>query len=348
MLPGGTYNVNYDEDIAIIRTRLQWGLTVGGLILLFTFPLYVPTSLVAFGLTTGIAVISVLGLQILTGYCGQISVGQAALMAVGAQTAAVLGTRLGVPFLPAILCAALMSGLIGLVFGLPSLKVKGFYLLMVTLAGHYIIIWTIWHLPALTGGPHGMVIPYPILGNIELATNRELYYLIMAFMVAAIFLAKNIARTKAGRAFVAVRDNDIAAEGLGISIYWYKLLAFFICSCFAGVAGALYGYYSHWVGTELFPLTDAIWYLGMIIVGGMGSITGAVVGALFIKGLEYLIIVAGPMLAATFPTIADQTFAVAQMALALVIILFLVLEPRGIYHRWEVFKTYYRLWPLPY
>ena len=205
MLPCGTYPGSYQEDIAVVRTRLQWGLLIAGLALLFCLPLFTDLRWMSFINITMIYIIAVLGLNILTGYCGQISIGHAAFMAVGAYTSAILVTKLGFPFWVALPCAGIMAGLVGLIFGLPSLRVKGFYLVLATLAAQFIIMWVIMRIRFLTGGYAGIKVPRPELGGIVFDTDQSYFYIIAVLLVIMTFLAKNIVRTKVGRAFIAIR-----------------------------------------------------------------------------------------------------------------------------------------------
>jgi branched-chain amino acid transport system permease protein len=342
-LPSGTFQESYAQDMAIFRTKTHWVLLFILLLLVFTVPLYASNRLLTILTIMGITIISVHGLNILTGYCGQISIGHAGFMAVGGYTSAILTATLGWSFWAAFPCAAIAAGLAGLIFGLPSLKIKGFYLIMATIASHFIIIWTILQLYSLTGGADGMSVPRPEIGGYVLKSKGSYYFLVMIIACLATFLAKNIVRTRAGRAFVAIRDNDLAAEVMGINLWTYKLLAFFIGCVFAGAAGSLLVHYYAFASVDQFPFINSVWYLGMLIVGGMGSTAGAIFGAVSLKTLDEIVTMLGP-----FFSTAIAPPAAAAMALitrGLVIILFLIFEPRGLAHRWEIVKSYYRLWP---
>jgi branched-chain amino acid transport system permease protein len=342
-LPCGTFSENYAEDMAILRTKAHWVLLFAFLIFLFTCPLFFSDRMLTILTIIGITIISVLGLSILTGYCGQISLGHAGFMAVGAYTSGVLCAKLGWSFWAALPCAALAAGLVGLVFGLPSLKIKGFYLVMATIAAQFIIVWVIIQLRSITGGADGLAVPRPAIGNFVFRSKSSYFYLVMIIACLATFLALNIIRTRAGRAFVAVRDNDVAAEVMGINLWTYKLMAFFIGCVYAGVAGSLLVHYVAFATLDQFPFMNSVWYLGMLIVGGMGSITGAIFGAVSLKFLDELVIIAGPILSAV---VAAQAAASLSLIMrGLVIIIFLIFEPRGLVHRWEMIKTYFRLWP---
>jgi len=347
--PSGYFNVNYNQDMAIVRTHLQWALLLGFLAFLAVIPLFLSNSLLHIINLMGITLILVLGLNLLTGYAGQISLGQAAFMAVGAYVSALLGGKAGLPFLLALPMSGAVAGLLGLILGLPSLRLKGFYLALATLSANVIILWVLAHSEAL-GGTAGLNLPQASIGPVTFYSRLSWYYLILPVTVIMVFLAKNIARSKAGRAFVAIRDNDVAASIMGISLYRYKLMAFLIACFFAGVSGSLFGYYYGRLTPEMFTVFDSVWFVGMIIVGGMGSTMGSVFGVVFLRGLEQALTVLAPALGGLVKAAGSATF-VSGMELILfgvVIVVFLVFEPRGLAHRWELTKASYRLWPFGY
>jgi branched-chain amino acid transport system permease protein len=348
-LPCGTRNYNYGRDMAIVRTKTHWALLIVFLVLLFTAPLYFSNYWLGVCNLIGITLIAALGLNILVGYCGQLSIGHAGFIAVGAYTAAILTNRLEFPFIAGLICAGLIAGIVGLIFGIPSVRVKGFYLAITTIAAQFIIIWVINHW-ALTGGFTGIKVPYASIGGYEFRTEASQFYLIIVIAALGTFFAKNLARTKIGRAFIAIRDNDLAAEVMGINLLYYKLLAFFIGCFFAGIAGALL---AHWIGflnAEQFSLTESILYIGMIIIGGLGTTLGPILGVVFIRVLQQVLTVElVPFLEGTLTTMpAGFATGVTPMLFGLVIVLFLILEPRGLAHRWALFKAAYRLWPFSY
>jgi branched-chain amino acid transport system permease protein len=339
----GTFQENYAQDMAIFHTKLHWGMLLLFLILLFTCPLFFSDRILTIMTMIGIAIISVHGLNILTGYCGQISIGHVGFMAVGAYISAVLCTKLGWSFWIALPCAGLGAGIAGLIFGLPSLKIKGFYLIMATIAAHFIIIWIILQLYNITGGPDGLAVPKPKIGSFVLKSKASYFYLVATIACLATLLTKNIVRTRAGRAFVAIRDNDLAAEVMGISLWSYKLQAFFIGCVYAGIAGALLVHYYGLASVDQFPFMDSVWYLGMLIVGGMGNTLGAIFGAVSLKLLDEMVTIVGPILSKAVA--AQAAASLALIMRGLIIALFLIFEPRGLAHRWEIFKAYRRLWP---
>jgi branched-chain amino acid transport system permease protein len=348
-MPCGVRNYNYAQDMAIVRTRTQWGLLIGFLIVLFTAPLYLSNYWLSVFNLIGVTLIAATGLNILVGYCGQLSIGHAGFIAVGAYTSAVLTNRFDMPFLVGLISAGLLSGLVGLIFGLPSVRVKGFYLAITTIAAQFIIIWVINHW-GITGGFLGITVPYASIGGLVFRTRFSQFYLIMVVVAIVVLIAKNLARTKVGRAFIAIRDNDLAAEVMGVNLLYYKLLAFFIGCFLAGVAGALLAHTTYSLNPEQFSFNDSILYIGMIIIGGLGTTIGPILGVVFIRLLQqFLTVNLVPFLEKSF-TMLPSGFAsgVTPMLFGLVIILFLVLEPRGLAHRWSLFKAEYRLWPFSY
>lgn len=348
MLPCGTLNETYGQDISVIRTRLQWLLTILALILLLTVPLFASHYVVSLANKIAITIIAVLGLQLVMGYCGLISFGQVAFMAVGAYTSAILTSSLGWPFWAALPTSGIAAGLAGVIGGAPSLRIKGFYLALATLAIHYIVAWLVLHLD-ITGGTAGLHVPAPAVGNFAFDTEERMFYIILPLMLLMTYFAKNLTRHRAGRAFVAIRDNDLAAEVMGINLYYYKLLAFFIACFYAGIAGSLLAHWYLVVHPEQFLMSDALFFIGMLIIGGLGSITGVFFGAIFVSLLDEGVMLASPVLAAAFPAIGTHPAASLSVSIfGLVIILFLIYEPRGLAHRWEIFKASYRLYPFAY
>ncbi|MGA2464944.1 MAG: branched-chain amino acid ABC transporter permease [Thermodesulfobacteriota bacterium] len=351
MRPSGVFDERYEDDIAIVRTKSHWGLLFALLGLLFTLPSILTPHFLATANHIGISIIACQGLSILMGYTGQMSIGHAAFMMVGAYTAGILSAKAGWPFLITIPVSGLSAGVVGLIFGIPSIRIKGFYLAMATLSAQFIIPWLIDHVRVdITGGVFSLVVPPPKLGGIVFNTQFKMFYLIMPIVILITFFAKNLVRSVIGRAFVAIRDNDLAAEVMGINVFRYKLLSFFICSFFAGVAGALWAYWLRAINTEHFTLKESVWYIGMIITGGMGSTAGTIFGVIYVTMLDEFARVIAPHLGGVLPPTASvgAELALQPIFFGIGILLFVIFEPRGIAHRWEMFKAYYRLWPFSY
>ncbi len=343
--PCGTFDETYQKDMAIVRTPLRWAVLLGALLVTGLLPVVVPYYFVSFLNNLAITVILVMGLQIVSGYCGQISFGQAAYMAVGAYSAAIFTQKLGLSFWVALPLSGIFTGLFGLVGGAPSLRIKGFYLAVATIAVHFVTMWLILHLE-VTGRSHGLAVEPPTLAGFVFDTDERMFYIIMPTMLLMTYGARNLVRTKVGRAFVAIRDNDLAAQVMGINLFYYKLLAFFISCFYAGVAGCLWAHLTLVAHFEQFTLLHALWYIGMLIVGGMGSIPGVFFGVILIRILDELVMVVSPVLAAWFPWLGSAPAAgLGVTAFGLVLAFFLIWEPRGLAHRWEILKASLRLYP---
>ena len=350
MEPCGVFRKDYAEDKAIVRTKLQWGLLIGLLILVFSIPSWLDPGYLGMLRVTGIFIIAVLGLNMLMGYCGQISLGHAAFMGAGAYACAKVAAAWDLNFIVSILVGGLGGTLFGMIFALPAARIKGMYIALTTLAAQFVFAYVMTRLPASWfGGSGGIYLPPAHIGDIQIVSQEGLYYLTFAFVVVFTFIAVNISRSKIGRAFQAIRDNDLAAEVMGINVFAHKLLAFAISGFFAGVAGALWAYSTRFVTASQFTLWSSIWMAGMVIVGGMGSNLGAILGVILLRGLEEAITIGGPALGEALPALGGAVrFALMNTLLGLVIILFLIFEPRGLAHRWQIFKIYYRKWPFPY
>ncbi len=345
-LPCGIRNFSYNTDTAIIRTKTQWLLFIVFLLLLFTMPLYMTKYWLGVTNLIGITVISIIGLNILVGYCGQLSIGHAGFIAVGAYTTAILTNSYGVPYLLAFLGSGLTAGLIGLIFGIPSMRVKGFYLAITTIAAQFIIIWIINHWTDVTKGFTGISIPPASIGSFAFNTEIKQFYLIIPITALCVLFATNLGRSRIGRAFIAVRDNDLVAEVMGINVFRYKLLAFFLGCFFAGIAGSLFAQWIGYINAENFTFGDSVLYIGMIIIGGLGTAIGPIFGVVFIRILQQIVISLSPMIEHTFHGLPTGfATGISSMVFGLVIILALVFVPRGLAHLWSLFKASYRLWP---
>ena len=344
----GVYHTDYRSDLALRHTRAEYVRLGIAILALVSAPFLVhPFWLTVFN-QIGIAAIGAIGLNILVGFTGQISLGQGGFLAVGAYTSGILVARLGLPVPLAMLSAVLLTALIGGLFGLPALRLKGLYLAIATLASQQIIIWVVTHWDPVTGGVDSLVVPPAELFGVSLAGDFAFYWVILFFAALSAVVASNLFRTGIGRAFVAIRDQDIAAEVIGVDLFRYKLLAFAVSSGFVGLAGALTAHYHLIVTWERFTLQVSILYLAMIIVGGLGSVSGSIYGAAFMIAVPAYIQEISRSLSGSLAVISRELPAIQQMVFGLIIILFLVFEPRGIARIWQRTKDYFRLWPFRY
>jgi branched-chain amino acid transport system permease protein len=343
----GVYHRSYAADLALRHTRLEWVRLALALAVVAALPFYVSPFWLHVLDQIGIAIIGAIGLNILVGYTGQISLGQGGFLAVGAYSAGVVATKSDLSPLVGLLVAILVTAAVGAFFGLPALRLKGLYLAIATLASQQIIVWLIVHWEWLTGGVDALVLEPPSVFGWTPTGDKEWYWVIFGFAVLATITATNLFRTGVGRAFVAIRDHDIAAEVIGVDPARYKVLAFAVSSAFVGLAGALTAYWTQILTWERFTLDVSILYLAMIIVGGLGSVFGSILGAAFMIAipayLDQLSLRVSPdsILATDLPAIKLLIF-------GLTIVLFLVFEPRGLARIWQRAKDYFRLWPFRY
>jgi branched-chain amino acid transport system permease protein len=343
----GVYHTSYRSDLALLHTRVEHVRLALALAVVVVLPFVASPFWLNVLDQIGIAVIGAIGLNILVGYTGQISLGQGGFLAVGAYTAGVVATKTGVSPLVGVVASVLVTAAVGAFFGLPALRLKGLYLAIATLASQQIIIWLVTHWEWPTGGVDALVLePVSIFGW-TITGDFQWYWVIAGCAAVATVVATNLFRTGVGRAFVAIRDHDIAAEAIGVDTARYKVLAFAVSSGFVGLAGALTGYWTGILTWERFTLDISILYLAMIIVGGLGSVSGSIYGAAFMIALpSYLDQLSLKVSSGSF--FARQLPGIKLLIFGLTIVLFLVFEPRGLARIWQRAKDYFRLWPFRY
>ena len=298
--------------------------------------------------------LAAIGLNLLTGYAGQLSLGTGGFMAVGGYMTYKITTAFpDLNVLIAVLLAGLIAALVGLIFGIPSLRIKGFYLAVATLAAQFFILWLFnkvgWF---VNYSPSGTITapPRTLLGIMVTgpeATAPVRYLIVLTFLAFFALAAKNLVRGRIGRSWMAIRDMDIAAEIIGIRPFQTKLLAFAISSFYCGVAGGLYVFcYLGSAETEAFDIALSFSVLFMIIIGGLGSILGSILGAAFITMVPIFLTNAPPLIGLTMPI--DLQKHIEVMLFGSLIVFFLIVEPRGIARLWQIAKEKFRLWPFPY
>jgi branched-chain amino acid transport system permease protein len=345
------YNLrtNYLESNEVLRRPYQKLLIAFILAVAMMLPLGVSNFFLHLMNLCFLAGIGALGLTILTGYCGQISLGHAAFLAIGAFTTVILNAHVGAPFIIVVPAAAVSGALIGLLVGLPSLRFRGVYLAISTLAMHYAIIFLATSYQAKIGSSAsaGITIVDPSIGPLVLRGDHVWYYFLLAFLAVVTMFCVNLVRTRPGRAWMAIRDRDIAAEALGINLTRYKLLAFMTSATLASISGSLLAYYSNVVTVEKYTLDLAIIYVAMIIVGGMGSILGSLLGAFFITLLPFGIDSIFSYVPRSW-RFGSTVFGVQVGAIGICIILFLLFEPKGLAEIWRRIETYFDRWPFRY
>jgi len=341
------YKISYQEDTALFQNLWVKSWLAVFVAAMVTLPFLMSRYQLSILNEMGIAVIGALGLNLLTGYTGQISLGHGAFVAIGAYTTGLLAGTLGVPFVISLPLSGLMAALLGMIVGIPSLRLKGLYLALGTLAFGFIVEYVLFHWD-LTKGDLGMAIPKIGADGFFIETERQYFFLIMFFAVLATLAAKNIARTKIGRCFVAIRDRDIAAEAMGISLAKYKIMAFAVSAFYAGVAGCLMAHYQKWIVPGNFDISLSIAYIAMIVLGGMGTILGSVLGAILITGIPHGIVFLTDVFRDTYPGLSGLIVDIKLGIFGLIIVLTLLFEPQGLFGIYRRIKVYWKTWPFKY
>jgi branched-chain amino acid transport system permease protein len=348
MTPAGDFRTSYRADTTIFPTRGSRLAAIAGVLLLCAAPLVFGRYELGLLITIGFSAIAALGLNILVGFTGQISIGHAAFFGFGAFASALLVEH-HVPVPLAIWGAGLMTAVVGLVFGAPAARLKGLYLAIATLAAQFILEDFFARARWFSGGVAGRVTePYELFG-LRLDREETYFYVVLAHVVVLFLAAANLMRTRDGRALVAVRDHYLSAEMMGINLAYYRTLSFGIASFFAGVAGALYAHYLLFVSVEAFNILYSIQFLAMVIIGGLGSVMGSMMGAAFMVLLPEVVqagadLLAGGAIDRALKLGASISF-LREMAIGATIILFLIFEPDGLAHRWKMIKAYWKLYP---
>jgi branched-chain amino acid transport system permease protein len=346
----GVFFTSHARDRALVRTGSQAGALALLLAALALLPLVGSDRWISLGYTMFITAIAVVGLQVCTGYAGQVNLGQSAFMGIGAYACALLLHVPGMPLLLALALGGAFAAAFGLLFGLTAARIKGFYLALTTIAAQAIFHFLVLNLPsAWLGGAGGLHLERLTVLGLPLAGDRSLYWLSLAALVVMVAGAFGIVRSRHGRSFQAVRDDDVAAGMMGINVAATKVRAFLVAAFYAGLAGGLWAVALRHVSVEQFTLFNSIWMIAMMIVGGLGSIVGALIGTFLIQMAREGVVSLGPRLVDVIPWAGqDIVFAGMNVLLGAVIVLFLLFEPKGLMHRVEISKRAYRLWPFPY
>jgi branched-chain amino acid transport system permease protein len=356
--PCGNFNERYEQELTIFETDFgRVSLWIGLFFVFIIIPLLFKTT---FTISSpyffyilnlaGIAAIASIGLNLLMGFTGQISLGHGAFVGVGAYSAAILATRLHFPFWISVPAAGVLTAMVGLIFGIPSGRLKHLYLTIATLAGQFIIEYVLVHWESVTQGTMGIILPTATIFGLSLGNDLSFYIVIYLSLVLMTWIGVNIVRTRYGRAFIAIRDNDMAAAGMGIHLFRYKLLSFAISSFYAGIAGAFLAYYTISITPEPFNLFLSIEYIAMVIIGGLGNIAGSIYGAMFITllvealrwGTEIL------MNIEILRNVAITIAPLREFVFGLAIVLFILFEPKGLAEVWRIVRSSFRLWPFSY
>ena len=332
---------NYAQDVNLFLhngQRFWYGLLIVTLLLA---PFFLQNFYIGELTYLFIWVIAGAGLMLLIGYTGLVSMGHAAFMAIGAYAHAVL-FKLGIPFLPSLLFAALISGFLGAIIGVAALRMTGIYLAVATISFAFIIEKVISAWRPVTGGHRGFIVPDPVMFGVDFGSELAFYFLCLATVIAVLLLVMNLLRSPVGRAMVAVRDSEISAQAMGVNLVQTKTLAFTLSAAFTGLAGALYSHKIGMLFPENFTIFLSIKLLMLVVVGGLGSVHGIVFGAMFISILPQVIAILRDFL----PTYIAQRRGLEPLIFGSILLFFLMYEPLGLYGRWVKIRSYFTQFPL--
>jgi len=340
----GTFRTDYRQDLALLGTGLERTAVAGAALVLLALPLLASAFLIDLACQVFLAVIGALSLMLLTGYAGQVSLGHAGLLAAGAFSVGIPAKEWGAPFYLTLPAAAIVGALLGVVFGLPSLRVRGLYLAVSTLALNFLVAYLGAEYESKRGFSTGIIVDPPSIAGWTLSEPWAWYFLLLFAALATLLCCANLLRARSGRAWAAIRANETVAQTLGIPVAGYKVLAFVISSTLTALAGALFAYYRGFVSVEAFSIFLSIQYVAMVIIGGIGSLLGAVLGAIFVTLFPYAIDAAMRTLFAGSGA-AGLLFAANATGFGAVMIAFLLLEPQGLAGLWRRLQSYFLLWP---
>jgi branched-chain amino acid transport system permease protein len=341
------FKVSYKEDMVLFQNLWVKTWLVILILLMIILPFIMNRYQLSILNEMGIATIGALGLNLLIGYTGQISLGHGAFVAIGAYTSGLLTGKLGIPFIISLPLSGLMAALLGLIVGIPSLRLKGLYLALGTLAFGFVIEYILFHWN-ITQGDLGMAVKRISVGEFQIKTQRQFFYLITALAVLAVVCTKNIVRSKIGRSFIAIRDRDMAAEAMGISLAKYKIMAFGLSSFYAGIAGCLTAHYNRWIVPGSFDISLSIAFIAMIIMGGLGTVLGSVLGAILITGIPHAIVYIVDLLKDAYPALSGFIVDFKLGIFGIIIVGTMLFEPAGLYGIYRRTKVYWKTWPFKY
>ncbi len=349
MIPAGDFRSSYAADTTIFPTTTSRNAAIVGIVLICFAPLLFNDYWLSILIQVGIYSIAALGLNILVGFTGQISIGHAAFFLFGAFTSAYISNNAPIPVFFAIPLAGVVTAIVGLIFGLPAARLKGLYLVIATLAAQYILLDFFSRAEWFSGGSvPAMALPFSIFGY-TVRGDRQYFYVVLAYVVISYILVSNLMRSRDGRALVAIRDHYLSAEIMGINLTKYRTLSFGLAAFFAGISGALFAHYQQVISIEGYGIERSILFLAMVIIGGTGSIMGTMLGTAFIVLLPELmewisLQLKGGAIDQALQLNNNLTF-LREVTIGVIIVLFLVFEPDGLAHRWKQIKAYWKLYP---
>lgn len=343
----GYFKSGYSSEFGFWETPWRRFWVLAGLALAAAFPFFAPTFWIGVINLAAIAAIGALALNLVTGYTGQLSLGHSGFLAAGAFTVGILVGHWSTPVWVTLPAAIVIGMVVGVLVGVPALRLRGIYLSISTLAAYFVIVSLVTEYQSRFGGGAGITIPPPQIGSWVLRGERNWYFVLLALVALATLLSLNLNRSHIGRAWLAIRERDLAASAMGIDVSFYKVMAFVISTAMTSLAGALLAYYTAFVSAEAFTFMVTIEYLAMILIGGLGSVLGSLLGALFVTLLPFLVERAVEQL--PFPaTFKTHMFAVQSGLFAVLMLAFLMFEPMGLARIWGRIRAYFELWPFRY
>jgi branched-chain amino acid transport system permease protein len=357
------FKTTYQQDLALFRDKFQRDWYLALMACLIVVPMLLPEYLVDFSLVL-IFGLCALSLMVLAGFTGLVSLGHAAFLGIGAYAHVYFSQDLGLPWILSVALATGLTAAVGVLVGTPALRMTGIYLTIATLAFALIIQEVFNHWDAVTGGLRGKAVEKPVIFGVALHSDAAFYFLCLAFLVGGLWITRNVLRAPTGRAWVAIRDSEIAAQSMGVNLAVYKTMAFAYSAAMTGTAGALFAHQVGFLAPDIFTVLLSIQFLLMVVVGGLGSLHGAIYGAICVALLPVLISEARDRVPDWFGQLFGVFGKSAGLAVAaavdrfvkqpglepgifgLILVLFILFEPQGIYGRWVKVKLYFSLFPL--
>ena len=346
--PCGDFRTRYASDMTIFATPVTRYVVLLFILALLCVPMFANPYLLNLMIQIGYYGIAALGLNLVVGFTGQISLGHAAFFGFGAFASAWLNNSIGVPVFFSIPAAGFLTMLVGILVGIPAGRIKGLYLAIATLASQFILEDFFARADWFTGGSSGAMAETITLFGFAFDTDKSYFYIVLFYVLVMYTLTSNLIRSRDGRALVAVRDHYLSAEIMGINLSWYRVMSFGLSALYAGIGGALFGHYLGFVSVEGFTIILSIQFLAMIIIGGLGSIFGTMLGTIFMVLLPEFMEWSVHLFSDSMPDLVHSLAYVKEMAIGLAIVLFLIFEPDGLAHRWRRIKAYWKLYPFSF
>lgn len=346
--PCGDFRTTYASDMTIFATPITRYVALSFIVLMLCVPFVANSYALNLLIQIGYYGIAALGLNLVVGFTGQISLGHAAFFGFGAFASAWLNNSVGMPVFFSIPVAGAMTMLVGILVGIPAGRIKGLYLAIATLASQFILEDFFARAAWFTGGSAGAMAEYLTLFGFAFDTDQSYFYVVFFYVLVVYTLTSNLIRSRDGRALVAVRDHYLSAEIMGINLTWYRVMSFGLSALYAGIGGALFAHYLGFVSVEGFTIILSIQFLAMIIIGGLGSISGTLMGTVFMVLLPEIMELGVQLTSSYAPGLVQSLAYVKEMAIGLAIVLFLIFEPDGLAHRWQRIKAYWKLYPFSF